>query len=89
MQTKSWLPQDKDILKPLFSDELSREKVHMKIGDAPSCSATANKDAAESYVLGKLGLSLSFLLMVVLQECYSIMVVPEFWEGDGHTGYRC
>lgn len=89
MQTKSWLLQDKDILKPLFSDELSREKVHMKIGDAPSCSTTANKDVAESCVLGKLGLSLSFLLMVVLQECYSVMVVPEFWEGDGHTGYRC
>lgn len=31
LQTKSWPPQDKDILKSLFSDKLSREKVHMKI----------------------------------------------------------
>ena len=37
--------------------------------------------AAEGCTLEKVGLSLGFLLMVVLWECYSIMVVPEFWRG--------
>lgn len=30
LQTKSWLPQGKDILKSLFSGKLSRVKEHMK-----------------------------------------------------------
>jgi len=36
---------------------------------------------AEGCTLEEVGLSLDFLLMGVLWECYSIMVILEFWGG--------